>query len=82
MQAEGLGEDGVGVGEGGGGEEGWVEGDVGAETLRLLFLRVKQGLDFVPDFGIDVAVLHQQVEGPRQGLGGGVATWEGLAKWM
>lgn len=65
MEAEGLKEDGVGVGEGGRGELGGVEGEerVGAGGGGRA-VRVKHGLDLVADFGVNVAVLEEEVESP------------------
>lgn len=68
VEAEGLVEDGVGVGEGGWGEEGWVEGKPrGGGFLLLLILLVvgfEEVVDLTSDFGVDIAMLHEEVEGP------------------
>lgn len=67
----------MGVGEGSRGEDGWVEGQGGAcgGGCGRCVLGVKQGLYFVADPGVDVAVLEEGMEGPRQGLRGRVAAW-------
>lgn len=77
-EAEGFGKHGMCIGQGGGRKEGWVEwqfgggGGGGGGVLRL-GLCVEEALNLVADLGVDVAVLKEEVEGPCQRLGRGVA---------